>query len=116
MYDGKERFGDALANCARFREKAKEFLEYGHLVGEVTFSDEPGRLDLSWPNPMNGGLNTVKGSFPEVMGAVWMSVDDSTRAVVLANMTDREQKVSFAQPFAGSAVLAPNALELIREK
>ena len=65
---------------------------------------------------MNGGQNTVKGAFPEVMGTVWRNADDTKQAVVLVNMTDREQKVSFALPFAGSATLAPNTLELIREK
>ena len=116
MNAGKERFGDALAYCARFREQAKEFLAYGHLVGEIRFAEEPKTFQTSWPNPMNGGQNTVKGAFPEVMGTVWRNADDTKQAVVLVNMTDREQKVSFALPFAGSATLAPNTLELIREK
>ena len=113
MYDGKQRFGDALAACARFRERAKEFLAYGHLLREMTFDSPVGTFETSWPNPMNGGWNTIKGSFPDVIGAVWADVDDRRTAVVLANLTDREQTVSFSRPFAGRATLPPHGFELI---
>jgi hypothetical protein len=114
MDAGKERFGDALAYCARFREEAKEFLAYGHLAGDVHFETSPGLLDLSWPNPMNGGANTVSGKLPEVMGTVWMNADDSKRGIVLANLSGREVKVRVVDPVDEEVVLAPNSLKLIK--
>ena len=109
---GKERFGEAFATCARFREEAKEFLAYGHLVGEVRFTKAPATFRTSWPKDRTKALS---GEFPEVYGAIWQNVDDTKRAVVLANNTDREQTVSFSEPFAGKATLAPYSLKLIRE-
>ena len=109
---GKERFGEAFANCARFREEAKEFLAYGHLTGEVKFAKTPATFSTSWPKDKKV---TFTGTFPEVMGAAWQNVDDTKQAVALANMTDCEQTVSFSEPFVGKATLAPYSLKLVRE-
>lgn len=110
LNSGKERFGAAFADCARFREKAKEFLAYGHFTGDVKFDVEPAKFSTSWPG-RHGSVYT--GEFPEVYGAAWLNADDTRRAVVLVNMTDREQRVSFGEPFRGDAVLKPYSLELL---
>lgn len=110
---GKERFGDALAYCARFREKARDFLAYGHLVGSVKFASEPETFETSWPNPMNGGANVITGSFPAVMGTVWMNFDDTRRAAVLANLSGRPQKVRVTEPLDTTVDLPPNSLKLL---
>lgn len=109
---GKERFGEAFAACARFREEAKEFLAYGHFTGDIKFDVPPKTFHTTWPN-RNGKF--LSGDFPEVLGAAWQNADDSRRAAVLANLTDREQEVSFTKPFAGKAILEPYSLKLVTE-
>ena len=110
LNSGKERFGEAFADCARFRERAKEFLAYGHLTGEVKFTDEPATFTTSW---RKDARITYTGEFPEVMGTVWQNADDTRQAVALANLTDRRQNVAFREPFAGEAVLEPYSLSLV---
>lgn len=112
--DGYRRWGDALADLARVRESAKDFLAYGSLEGEVALRGDVGEVSLSWPNPM-GGSNVFSGTFPGVIGTWWMDAHGERKAVALANVSDKERRVSFSAPFTGEAVLPAYSVRIVKE-
>lgn len=112
--DRYRRWGDALADLARVREAAKEFLAYGSLEGAVALREDVGEVSLAWPNPM-GGDNVFSGTFPGVIGTWWKDARGERTAVALANVSDTERRVSFARPFAGSAVLPAYSVRVVKE-
>lgn len=112
---GNEKYLEALASAARFRETAKDFLAYGHLVGDVRFAEPLPTFETSWLNPMNG-KTTVKGTFPVVLGTVWQTHDDRRTGVVLANLTEMERTVRLAEPVSQTVTLAPLEFKLIEAK
>lgn len=109
------RWGDALADLARARDKAKDFLAYGSLEGDVAFREDVGTVSLSWANPM-GGDHVFSGTFPSVIGTWWKDASGTRVAVALANVADTERRVSFDRPFAGSAVLPAHSVQVLEEE
>lgn len=113
---GKEEYGKALEYCGKFRERAKDFLVYGHFDDDVHFDVEPAMMKKTWIDCVVKGEHEYSGEFPEVMGAVWKNFDDSRTAVILANLSDKKQKVSFQKPFAAEVQLAPHTLKFLEDK
>lgn len=113
--DKYRRWGDALAEMSRTRERAGDFLAYGSLEGDVGFSGRRETVERQWENPM-GGTNVFHATFPAVMGTWWKDASGRRRAVALANLTDASREVAFERPFAGTVKMDPYSVRVIEEK
>lgn len=91
-----------VTKLGRFRHAAKEFLAYGSLVGDLKPLGEIARVSLVFKD-FSGPLaktpcDSSKAELDAVIGAWWRSADGKSRALAVANVSEKDQTVECAVP------------------
>jgi hypothetical protein len=98
-----DRNADAIYACAKVRMAAADFLVYGHLEDEMRPLDAMPTVRLAWLSPVRPKPGKPE-EYPDgvemaaVFGTVWRNVDNTRKAVLLANRSSEEQTVRFGMP------------------
>lgn len=112
--DKNAQQGNAWAELARLRERWKEYLAFGRLIGDVRFAEEQERNQFSWVNPMTG-VDVVKAEFPVLVGAVWTRQDEKATCAIVANLSEQKRGADLVWPFEKRVELGPYEVRLIKE-
>ncbi len=101
---GENRFvrqRNMIARLAKIRRAAEDYMVYGSLDGEVRFTEPPKEREYAmnylwrpanWPSKVHQA---------DLHGTVWTSRKDGSRAMLVANATPHERRVSFRLPCRG---------------
>jgi hypothetical protein len=105
---GESRFNrqrEMIVRLAKIRRVAEDYMVYGMLEDEVRFTDPLKEKEYpmnylwrptAWPSKVH---------MYDLHGTVWKSRKDGSRAIVVANASSNERKVSFRLPCNGFKVV-----------
>lgn len=115
MSEKNNRLSDSWVALAELRGAHPDFFVRGHLVGDAVLNEPQPTLSFKWDTHYGPADRRYEAKFPAVWGTVFANADESRFAVALANLTDKEQTVSFKKPFVGKATLKPYSAALVEK-